>query len=101
MVYLICMKEKFHHAKHYIGFTQFDNVDNRLEKHRKGTGSRLLRAVNLAGIDYEVVRVWPGGDRNFERKLKNQKNSSRLCPCCNEKMSKHRYIEEKELQNAG
>jgi hypothetical protein len=34
-----------------------------------------------------VVQTWPGEDGNFERKLKNQKHASRLCPVCNKKLN--------------
>ncbi len=80
-VYLICFEKKYHHAKHYIGFAESD-VEKRLEKHRKGQGAKLLKALNKAGINYSVVRVWEDVDRHFERKLKNCKNSKRYCPYC-------------------
>ena len=84
-VYLICFDAHYHHAKHYIGFAQ-NGVDNRLERHRSGQGSRLLRAVMQAGINFDVVRVWNDVDRNFERKLKKRKNSKHFCPRCGGKI---------------
>jgi predicted GIY-YIG superfamily endonuclease len=78
-VYLIHLGTKFHHAQHYIGWAS--NVAGRLYHHRKGTGARFLAAVNQAGISYEIVREWPG-DKQLERKLKNRKNASLLCPVC-------------------
>jgi hypothetical protein len=81
MVYLICFEERFHHAKHYLGFVE-SNLEQRLERHRKGIGSKLLKAVNAAGIKWEVVKTWPDGDRNFERKLKNRGSHCRICPIC-------------------
>jgi len=79
-VYLICLDTKFHHCKHYIGYTT--NLEKRLARHRNGTGSRLLRAVNLAGINYVVSRIWGGKDGNFERLLKKRKKASDFCPRC-------------------
>jgi hypothetical protein len=38
--------------------------------------------VTDAGIGFQVARTWDGEDRAFERKLKNGKHSSRLCPIC-------------------
>jgi hypothetical protein len=35
------------------------------------------------GIRFLHVRTWWGKDKRFERKLKNQKHHSRLCPVCN------------------
>lgn len=81
MVYLIHFERPYKHARHYIGFCDHD-LDNRIHQHQNGTGSRLLRAVNQAGIKWEVVRVWPDGDRNFERHKKNQRNTSHFCPAC-------------------
>ena len=82
-VYLLCFDKKFRHAKHYIGFVQnMEGLPKRLNHHKKGTGSRLMAAVAKAGIGFSVARTWPDGDRNFERKLKNRKEASALCPHC-------------------
>jgi predicted GIY-YIG superfamily endonuclease len=78
-VYLIHFERAFWHAQHYIGYTA--NLDQRVEQHRKGTGAKLLRAINTRGIPWQVVRTWPGGHA-LERALKNRKNSRNLCPVC-------------------
>lgn len=83
MVYLIHFDEPFKHARHYIGFCE-SNLDQRMEHHRRGDGSCLMRAVTRAGIKWNVVRTWPEGDRNFERSLKNWHKSQDLCPVCKE-----------------
>jgi len=80
MVYLIHFDSPYKHAKHYLGYTE--NLESRLDRHHSKNGSKLLRAVENAGIGFTVVRIWPDGDRNFERQLKNQKNTSRFCPVC-------------------
>lgn len=79
-VYLIHFERPFKHAKHYTGYA--DDVPKRLERHRSGAGARLLRAVQAAGIGWEVAQVWPDGDKTFERKLKKQGGASRHCPVC-------------------
>lgn len=79
-VYLIHFDRPFHHARHYIGWTQ--STESRVQRHKDGHGSKLLKAVAAAGIDFHIVREWTGVDRHFERKLKNQKKSRRLCPNC-------------------
>lgn len=84
MVYLICFDQHYKHARHYIGFTD-NNLEDRIESHRKGTGARLLKVINEAGIGWNVVRTWEKGDRKFERQLKNRKNSKQLCPICGKK----------------
>jgi hypothetical protein len=66
-------------AGHYIGTTV--NLERRLETHRAGLGARMLAAANERGIAYDVVRTWPGG-RDFEKRIKRQRNAPRLCPAC-------------------
>jgi predicted GIY-YIG superfamily endonuclease len=94
MIYLLHFERKLSHAGHYMGFT--DDLDSRLERHRAGNGARLMEVVTQAGIEWKLVRTWPG-DRNFERRLKNRKDATKLCPICNEKaMSRGNYSEDKK-----
>jgi hypothetical protein len=87
-VYLVHFDKPFHHAKHYLGFCDDAGrdtdlaVSSRIDYHRRKKGSRLLAAVVDHGIGFEVVRVWPGATRNFERRLKGH-SSTRYCPVCN------------------
>ena len=66
-------------AQHYLGSS--DDLEARLEAHRSGNGARLMEVVSERGVDWELVRTWPGG-RTAERKLKRWHNSRRLCPIC-------------------
>lgn len=79
MVYLIHFEKPYKHARHYIGYTR--SLNQRIDRHRSGDGSPLLRAASAAGIEWSVVRTWKGG-RDLERKLKNRKKASEICPCC-------------------
>ncbi len=80
VVYLIHLERPYRHARHYLGFTA--DLSRRISEHRCGAGSPLLRAAGSVGIDFEVVRTWPG-DRRLERRLHNYKNTpARLCPVC-------------------
>lgn len=81
-VYLIHFSQPYHHAQHYLGWSGYD-VHARLAHHRQGQGARLLEVVAAHAIAFDVVRVWPGQSRWFERRLKNQNNTKRLCPVCN------------------
>ncbi len=87
--------------QHYIGTA--DNLDTRIEEHRKttwtrldeidwsggkphsgkvtGSGALILGLFNGLGITWHVVRTWPGG-RKLERHLKRQKHAWRHCPEC-------------------
>jgi len=80
-VYLIHFEQRLHHAGHYLGFTK--HLWFRIISHRANMGTKLLRAVNHAGIRWVVVRTWAVDSQVLERKLKNLKNSPRLCPICN------------------
>lgn len=82
MVYLIHFNTPLHHARHYIGYSADDLFDKRIECHRSGRGSKLLAHLNRIGTGWHVVRLWLGEDGNFERKLKNNHSSKKLCPIC-------------------
>jgi len=79
VVYLICFDQKFKHARHYLGWTT--DLPARLGQHADGVGARLMEVVTEAGITWRTSRIW-AGDRRLERKLKNRKGSTRLCPLC-------------------
>ena len=79
IVYLIHFETPFKHATHYLGST--NDLQARLAEHRRGRGSKLLKAVNAAGIDYDVVRTWKG-DEFLEYRLKNLGGKARICPVC-------------------
>lgn len=80
-IYLIHFDRPFKHARHYLGWTRTYNIEARLGHHLKGSGSRLMRAVSLAGIGWTVSRTWTG-TRSDERRLHNRKKSPDLCPMC-------------------
>jgi hypothetical protein len=83
IVYLIHFDEPYKHARHYMGSTTEANLEARLEHHRSGRGARLMAAVSAAGISWRVVRKWHG-DKNTERRMKNNARSYQYCPVCNE-----------------
>lgn len=83
-VYLLHLTTPLAHARHYIGWTTSEaNVQRRYEHHKSGHGAHFTQVCNERGIDYQVARIWPNAGRCFERLLKNQKHSARLCPICN------------------
>lgn len=79
-VYLLHFEPPYKHAKHYMGWTT--DVEVRVERHRNGGGSPLVKAALAAGCVVTVVRTWPNVTRAFERELKNRKGAPRLCPTC-------------------
>ena len=44
--YLICLDQPYFHARHYVGFS--DDIQRRIQTHRKGQGSPLLAARETA-----------------------------------------------------
>jgi predicted GIY-YIG superfamily endonuclease len=82
-IYLLHFSEPYKQARHYLGSS--DNVPERIKDHMSGRGARLTAVAASKGIGMELVRVWDG-DRNEERRLKNQKNAPQLCPICNPKV---------------
>ena len=87
-LYLIHFVAKYKHAQHYLGLS--NDVPRRMEEHRSGQGSALMKAVTQADIPWDVVRTWKNADRMLERRLKNQKNAWHLCPICNPKHYQNR-----------
>lgn len=93
-VYLLHFERPYKHARHYIGFAEDANLTRRIDHHRAGQGARLLQVVNQAGISYELVRVWKGASRHFERRVKNCKKTSQFCPVCNPDHAMNRMLTE-------
>ena len=81
VVYLIHFERKYRHCLHYIGCTIDLEWRMRLHRTSKRKGAKLLRALIVNGIGFEVVRTWDGG-YELEKKLKSWKKSSLLCPVC-------------------
>ena len=95
-VYLQCFrtpdggKGYYKHAGHYLGHTDResavtpeDSVAARLKEHQSGYGAALTRAAVEAGLVLEVVRIWPGGTRDDEWRLRCRAENPKLCPLCN------------------
>lgn len=87
-VYLLHFDKPYRHAKHYVGYTAMESLEQRLERHRDGRGARLLAVCVEHGIGFKAVRTWrfksAEAARQKERKLKVSGGASRYCPCCKE-----------------
>ena len=84
VIYLIHFERPYKGVQHYMGWVMNGEIGRRMLEHEEGNGksSPLIRAVQVAGIAWTVVRTWKG-TRNLERQLKKTKNSPRMCPLCN------------------
>lgn len=70
-------------AQHYIGWAPDYALEERLDEHASGRGAKITAACAQANIPFRLARLWAGGDRHLERRLKRQKNArAKLCPIC-------------------
>jgi len=79
-IYLIHFDKKFGHAGHYLGYAS--DFEKRMERHRAGRGSNLIKKIQEAGIGWQVVRKWENVGPQAEAELKRYHNNRRLCPLC-------------------
>ena len=84
-LYLLHFEPRYQHAGHYLGFAL--DVERRVGEHLRclESSSPLVRAAIAAGSTVTLARVWPGGTRTLERRLKRRHSHVRLCPVCLEK----------------
>ncbi len=75
-----------HTCQHYIGWAE--SWPDRVATHRIGgdDAARLCQVAKERGIDFVVARIWPDGDRQLERRLKNRHGAARFCPVCRGEM---------------
>ena len=66
-------------AQHYLGWAE--DPYKREQAHLAGNGAAITRAAIEQGVSWQMF-VLVDGDRDFERQLKNLKNSRRICPIC-------------------
>ncbi|MBV9204551.1 MAG: hypothetical protein JO037_03900 [Actinobacteria bacterium] len=79
VIYMLCFHRPYKHARHYVGWTE-DLLD-RLDRHAKGNGARLVEVITQAGPGFTLVRVCEG-TRATERAIKNAGGAVRYCPAC-------------------
>lgn len=81
-LYLLHFEPAYEHARHYLGYA--DSIPRRVREHFAGgsKASPLVRAALEAGSRVTVTRVWLGGSRDLERRLKRRGGLSSSCPTC-------------------
>jgi predicted GIY-YIG superfamily endonuclease len=90
-VYLIHLEPAFGHARHYVGYTTRDDVNERVEEHRGGRGANMLRHAVAAGVELKLVRVWRDVPRKTENKIKGR-SVRPLCPECDRLYGRYRRM---------
>lgn len=88
-LYLLHLEPRYQHAGHYLGYA--DDIARRVHEHAAGgsKSSPLIRAQLAAGGRIVLTRVWLGGDRHLERRLKRHNGLSRHCPTCRARGTYH------------
>lgn len=54
MIYILHFDSPYFHARHYVGYCGDGTLEQRLQRHRSGQGSRLMSAIELAGIEFRA-----------------------------------------------
>lgn len=81
-VYLVHYKQPRKHVRHAVRTVEASA--GAIRKLYRNLHKQVIDArAEAQGIAFVLVRTWKGRDGRFERKLKNQKHHSRLCPFCN------------------
>lgn len=81
-VYLVHYKQPRGHVRHAVRTVQATAEAIR-HLYRQLDKLPIDHRAKAQGIAFVLVRTWAGRDGGFERKLKDQKHHSRLCPFCN------------------
>lgn len=81
-VYLLHVDPSWRGRSHYIGFTNSSHPASRVARHKAGRGGTYTSRLVRAGHNLKLAVFWPGADENFERWLKEQRNTKLWCPCC-------------------
>jgi predicted GIY-YIG superfamily endonuclease len=98
-IYILHFDTPYKHARHYVGYTKREKLEDRLDEHRAGNGARLMEVVTDAGIGFEVSRVIKDGTRAQERRIKVSGHTRRLCPLCNPKSWKKNNLVKREKKD--
>lgn len=85
VVYVLHFSQPYKGKSHYVGWVKdYENLDQRIERHRSGRGANFLRHVVQAGISLKLVVTFEGST-NTERRFKQFKSTPKYCPVCCEK----------------
>lgn len=98
MIYVLHIEPAYKQARHYIGFTESDDVTARYQRHMSGRGNPLIKAAVAAGCAVVIAASFPG-DRTDERNIKNRSNGAEQCPICREAW-KARRREQQRIRRA-
>jgi predicted GIY-YIG superfamily endonuclease len=81
-VYLLHFEQPVARARHYLGFTRDDRLQQRLAEHLAGKGASLTRRAVKQGTAIYLARVFPTLTANDEKRIKTGSHFDKLCPIC-------------------
>lgn len=82
VVYILHFSRPLAHASHYGGWALVHRLDQRIDEHLAGRGSRLVAAAVSAGIEVGFARAMMG-TLDDERRIKRGGHLRNFCPeCC-------------------
>lgn len=70
-------------AVHYVGYAPPDEVDRRVDEHRRGVGrAKIVNAYLRAGARLLLTGVWLDGTKQDERRVKQHGHLEERCSFC-------------------
>lgn len=70
-------------AVHYVGWCPPDQVERRVDEHRRGVGgARIVAAYLRAGARLLLTGVWLTGEKSDERRVKQHGHLEERCAYC-------------------
>lgn len=70
-------------AVHYVGYAPPDEVDRRVDEHRRGVGrAKIVNAYLRAGARLLLTGLWLDGTKHDERRVKQHGHLEERCAFC-------------------
>lgn len=70
-------------AVHYVGYAPADELERRVDEHRRGVGrAKIVNAYLRAGARLLLTGVWLDGTKNDERRVKQHGHLEERCAFC-------------------
>jgi hypothetical protein len=70
-------------VQHYLGQCMDERLLERLKEHQTGRSRvSIVREFKKHGATLQLVAMWPGGTRDDERRLKNERHYKDRCTVC-------------------
>lgn len=81
-IYLLHFDRNVGQARHYLGITRADRLDERLAEHCGEHAASLTSRAAQQQIPFTLVRTWPAETYADERRMKRAGHLRERCPIC-------------------